>query len=289
MIVVYDKSCTYEVDYVEQLLEPVPHVTNYVTTQELEARSVPCDVLVVSSNVLTWAQCASVVQRLKPKVILHLSEEDGTKPEYVQLSDMCNVVLRQHWFPNKYPHRHNLYQIPLGYMTNYKPNDLTPLLAPNKRHYTWSFIGAVNVARSEMLRACKEHWPNKKHFVATHNIETGIMGRFYGQSVFVPNGRGCVRLDCFRFYEAILAGAIPVVAGDEKEWKETFCFGNDFPPCVWAPTWKEALVQCDTLLQNPEGLQHKQSSLLDWFYRQVQLAQQLIRNGLDAPLAIYDK
>lgn len=289
MIVVYDRSCTYEVDYVEQLLEPIPHLINYVTTTELEARTTQCDILVLSSNVLTWPQCQTVVQRLKPKVILHLSEEEGTKPEFVQLSDMCNVVLRQHWFPSVYPHRHNLYQIPLGFMTNYKPQELRPHLAPHKRHYTWSFIGAVNLVRSEMLRAFNEHWPTKKHFVATNNIETSVMGRFYAQSVFVPNGRGCVRLDCFRFYEAILAGAIPVVAGSEQERKETFCFGNDFPPCVFGDTWKDALFQCDNLLQNHEELQNKQASLLDWFYRQVGLAQQRIRNGLDAPLAIYDK
>ena len=45
----------------------------------------------------------------------------------------------------------------------------------------------------------------------------GFIGNnIYSQSIFVFNGRGNVFLDCFRLYEAIIAGAIPVIVGEKE-------------------------------------------------------------------------
>lgn len=291
-VILYHDSCTWEVDYIKERLCAFPSMRGksclffeHVTTAQLIGWTKPCDILVFSSNTLHLAQVKNIVANVQPKVILHLSEEEGTKPEFVELSDMCNAVLRQHWFPKQYPHRHNIYQIPLGFMTGFLQHPL-PVVPIDKRYYTWSFIGALNQPRVQMIHVIRSHWPTKKHFLAEKGIEVNIMAHFYSQSVFVPNERGCVRLDCFRIYEAIEAGAIPVVVGDKKELQETFCFDGDAPPFVSAQTWPDALVACDTLLSDPDNLLRTQLSIRAWYGRQITRAQERIGRALDAPLVL---
>ena len=55
----------------------------------------------------------------------------------------------------------------------------------------------------------------------------------YRNAKFVPNGRGNAVLDCFRLYEASMAGAIPVVVGSWSEIRETFYFGGDVLPWIF--------------------------------------------------------
>jgi hypothetical protein len=229
-------------------------------------------------------QIRPLLLRMRPKVIIHLADEWGTKPEFVELADLANIVLRQHWFPDKYAARPNIFHLPLGYMTGF-PRDLDTLVLPmSERPYTWSFIGTVNAPRREMLGVIFEAWQSEPCFVRGGGVKVQDMAKIYGQSIFIPNERGAHRLDCFRLYEAMIMGAIPVVVGEEKELEETFTFEHpgDVPPWVTAASWPEALDKCIVLKRDPTALQATQRALLEWLYDHFLLARERITKALCA-------
>jgi hypothetical protein len=104
-------------------------------------------------------------------------------------------------------------QIPLGYAAGFKaaPNTLSSAQRP----YLWSFLGATNKGtRPEMIKALVPFTPQ---FI--HNTDRGNVAplgkeqyeRILRDSVFVPSSMGNVNLDCFRVYEALECGAVPIV------------------------------------------------------------------------------
>ena len=47
--------------------------------------------------------------------------------------------------------------------------------------------------------------------VVAHKLTAREMRAVYNRSQFVVVGRGWTSLDCFRVYEALIAGAVPIV------------------------------------------------------------------------------
>ena len=90
------------------------------------------------------------------------------------------------------------------------------------------------------------------------------MRDIYRESVFVPNGRGNVKLDCFRLYEASACGAIPIVVGNRKEIHETFKEMKN-PPWIFCKTWENAVSKCKKLLENKEKLNLQNKKVRDWW------------------------
>ncbi len=74
-----------------------------------------------------------------------------------------------------------------------------------------------------------------------------------------------MRIDCFRIYEAIIAGAIPVIVADQREIDATFnyMYKNIAPPhsmhIVTAANWMVAAERCKSLLADANGLQTLQA------------------------------
>jgi hypothetical protein len=102
----------------------------------------------------------------------------------------------------------------------------------------------------------------------------------YSNSIFVINGRGNCSLDCFRIYEAIVAGAIPVVVGSSDEINSTFYYNNKRVPFIHEESWEKALVRCNTLLGQPTTLQELQDELLTWWKEQHTKIHSLIQTAL---------
>jgi len=301
-VVLYDKNCTWEIDYVVACLlkplfqnEDISYSCHFLETVELLAYRKDQEddkrILVFTSNLVTFEELKPLLLRFKPHVVIHLSDEWGTKPDFVQLSDFTKVVLRQHWFPQCYAPRTNIFPIPLGFMTKFPFASLiiTPM---NKRELVWSFVGTINKPRKDMLQMLYSNLPNVPQAVHAGGVPIGEVANIYNQSVFVPNERGAVRLDCFRLYEATLAGAIPVVVGSKNELEDTFVYDNDDeddnkndsqkPPWIFANTWQEAIQQCIELLadENRTKLQTLQTKNLVWFKTKMQTAQNRIFTAL---------
>ena len=74
------------------------------------------------------------------------------------------------------------------------------------RPYLWSFFGRVHNDRKTLMHLLEPWEPHYRGYGASPQK----MLEYYMQSQFVPNGKGNVHFDCFRLYEATIAGAVPV-------------------------------------------------------------------------------
>lgn len=230
-------------------------------------------VLVFTSNLNSFKQILKVVQKIKPKIIVHLSDEHEyeNKIQFTKLGDYCDLYLRQYNHPT-YRYTPNTFHIPLGF-TNFgfeytnlglknprwEQIHQSPKNPSLERKYTWSFIGTVKGDRAEMLeRFSKLNGISKYTQTVDEVIET------YSESIFVPCGRGNSSLDCFRLYEASACGAIPIVVGSYNEYSNTFKYENS-PPWIFADTWEEAFRYVNYLLDNPEKINILQEKLIQWW------------------------
>lgn len=261
--VLYHSDCTWEIDYVfqELLRDIMPHTrVFYLTSDKLgnykEKHADDRRVVVFSSSTIAVGHMAQLLQSFQPHVVFHFSDEFGNRPDYCHLAKLVPVFFHQHTF-STYPSYANMVQIPLGFKTGFVYDKLSQQTKPSTdRKLQWSFVGTIkaNSKREEMLELFKRRLPQSFAAHTDGSVSTKDMGQIYTDSVFVPNDRGNVRLDCFRLYEAIFAGAIPVVAGEKNELHETFLFAgpDDFPPFVVADNWVKAAKICSQLLR-PES------------------------------------
>jgi hypothetical protein len=224
-------------------------------------------VIIFTSNLIKFEEIKELVKLIKPRIIVHLSDEVGDKPEYNELGNMCELYLRQ------YNHRHysyteNSYQIPLGY-TNYGFHNINVIdkfkiknINPYKgnRSIDWSFIGWLKSDRHQMISVMSKienNWIGN-----TENINEVV--DVYLNSKFVASGRGNFSLDCFRLYEACACGSIPIVVGDEYELKSTFNY-DVYPPWLFCKNWEEARLRCEEILKDDMLVEKMRISVIDWW------------------------
>ena len=225
-------------------------------------------VLVLSSNHLGIREVRWLIQIARPKVLVHLSDEWGDRPDFAALASTVRLVVRQHHHSD-YAETANVVHMPLGYMKGMllgKASTALDSIAPiASRKHAWSFAGnADKQDRPQALRQFSQ-W---REGVRAEGVSPAEMCDLYKNTVFVPSPRGNVRLDCFRLYEASLAGAIPVVVGSQEELHDTFCKEGN-PPWIFASSWAEAVAKCANELKHPDKLQERQFRLLAWWRDRV--------------------
>lgn len=204
------------------------------------------------------------VIRHTPKIIIQLIDEYWFEHNEIHnsLGNYCELFLKQHRHHCQVEtYTPNTLQIPLGYINGFF-DKTKQIKSVYDRKYNWSWVGNLKSDRREMIN----------HFL---NIPKGIVGSdgainhlemfdVYNDSIFVPSGRGNASLDCWRIYEALLAGAIPVIVGSQHEIECTFTF-TQLPPFVYAETWEEASNKCIKLLFGLEQIQFLQIEIKSWW------------------------
>ena len=109
---------------------------------------------------------------------------------------------------------------------------------------------------------------------------------FFGlltRAKFVPLLRGWIALETYRGWEALDAGAIPVMVGRLEEIRNTFGFfpGPSYlPPWVIAPTWSEAIGQMKLLMANATALDELQVENQRWLRRLLDSTASVVRTAL---------
>lgn len=213
----------------------------------------------------SYDQVKKAIVKLRPKVVIQLADEWAIEHNEIHnlLANYCNLFLRQHRHGSQikfYPK--NLQAMPLGYLNGYVGD--TSIVKPMKdRKYTWSWIGNLKEDRVEMIFKFFSVWNN---IVACNgHLNTEEMYSLYSESRFVPCGRGNSSLDCWRLYEATVAGAIPVVVGSEEEIDHTFRFFGKIPPWIYANTWDEAVVKVQEVQFDLDKLQQMQFRNISWW------------------------
>lgn len=215
-----------------------------------------------------------VVKNIKPLIIIYLSDEHGCVPESTILDKYAKLVFRQYNFAS-FTYSDNNYQIPLGYAENFlrgkKHSDIT-VKKVEEREFNCSFIGSLKSDRIDMVSMFNKHMEKTNIIFVdnTWNIDNlpyspSECFDIYNNSIFVVSGRGNSSLDCFRIYEGILSGAIPVIVGSQDEIKVTFNYGNNIPPLLYFDNWESAAIKCNELLTDIPKLQDIQTNLITWY------------------------
>jgi hypothetical protein len=227
-----------------------------------------------------------LVAEQNPQIVFHMSDECGDHNEWLYIFRSAKHVFRQ------YNHAHYVYppnsiQLPLGYASGYnKSENVKPLV---ERMYKAAFIGELKSDRFEMLGAFEQAFEKDDLFLrATRNswelptlqYSPAATNEVYSDAIFVPIGRGNQSLDCFRFYEAIVSGAIPVIVGDVNEINMTFQYDGYMPSFLYTNNWTSAAGACKhTIKTNFSLLMAIQKHNIDWWNAQVQKIRHLIERA----------
>eukprot|EP00747_Dinoflagellata_sp_TGD_P021131 gnl/TRDRNA2_/TRDRNA2_128289_c0_seq1.p1 gnl/TRDRNA2_/TRDRNA2_128289_c0~~gnl/TRDRNA2_/TRDRNA2_128289_c0_seq1.p1 ORF type:complete len:371 (-),score=2.78 gnl/TRDRNA2_/TRDRNA2_128289_c0_seq1:10-1122(-) len=236
--------------------------------------------LIVSTNQVQLNDLANVMQSLHkrhrlPRLLIHLSDEVGNIPpgdSYNRIVGEDGLVLRQYRHPSyNLASRPLVLTMPLGYAADapFSANSCEASESAQsftQREYDWAFIGTVYAHRVEMMNTLSNDRRFHKHYVG--KLPAADMLKVYKKSTFVPVGRGHRSLDCFRIYESIISGAIPVVVGAKKEIDSTFAEHNGIPMVV-ASDWKAAADKMSRLLGSPEELRALQADTARWVCKTI--------------------
>jgi predicted O-methyltransferase YrrM len=246
------------------------------------------NILVVNEN-CKLDDIINVVKYIKPVVIFYLSDESGESPNTNILDNYTKLLFRQHNHKH-YNYSKNNHQLLLGYSTSFLNGEKSSEIKPKKmidRKINCSFIGAGKSDRYHMANVFRNNMKNTNIMFVENSWDINKLPispqkcfEIYNNSIFVLNGRGNCSLDCFRIYEAIVAGAIPVIVGSVEEITTTFNYNNNLPPFVYDDTWEKVVIKCNELLNNYEKLQQIQDDLLVWWNKQVLFINELILKNI---------
>ena len=267
-----DLFCTQEnnidVIYLSQILnwENNPKIFSDITEKYKKI------IFVFTSNKFGFEKILEIIKILSPIITVHLSDEWGVKPQFQELAKYTKLLLRQ-YSHTQYKNYKNIKYIPLGYM-NGIVNDNTNYVLPSNRKHTWSFIGNLKQDRQIMIEKMKKI---EGHCVG--KCDKNDMIKIYKNSIFVPNGRGNMSLNCFRLYEASMCGAIPIVVGDKKEIEATFLYEEN-PPWIFCKSWDDAVEKCQKLLKNKERLDEMSLDVIKWWDNRIKNIKEIIKKHI---------
>lgn len=171
------------------------------------------------------------IKKKKNFILINLKDEFiPSKQDYtIYQSSYCNYVFRNYFRRNLL--HDNISFFPLGYKHDFwngcdKNTRLLKQLNFD-RNYLWSFAGVIKKSgRRKALWQLDKIKPNFIHAVSgwdtSDSLETLEYRELLCNSHFVPCFRGNCSLECFRIYESLECGAIPIV--QKSSHIETFDF-----------------------------------------------------------------
>ncbi len=184
-------------------------------------------------------------------------------------------VLRCHWSDVFHPEA--VFGLPLGLQHHEPYVDLAPRPA-SERQYVWSFLGQVN--KSSRPEMAMELLTVEPHLLfGTDDLSSLSMWNRSGSrprrytpercaeilldSVFAPSPMGNVNVECWRMYEALESGTIPIV---ERRLGLDYFRGMFGPhPLPTVSSWSEARALMRQTLKDPGALDALQSTCLAWW------------------------
>ena len=237
--------------------------------------------IIVLNRIIKLSLIKVMINKLNPIAIFHLSDEWGVDKDYYDLYRVSDVKLLFHQYSlGKYNFDKNRsFQIPLGYVSGFLQNKSFKNIHHSNqiKKYDFAFVGELKNDRKYMLdkfskifknnaiHLSKTNWSNPNN----QTIKPHELFNLYKQSLFVPIGRGNISLDCFRIYEAIVAGAIPVMCCTSEEIKMTFNFYKKTPNIIFADTWDKAVLISKRYHADKGKLNNIISSNYSWFNDQI--------------------
>jgi GR25 family glycosyltransferase involved in LPS biosynthesis len=191
--------------------------------------------------------------------LLHASDESCTADISIYNHPAIKCVFRNYWRPDCCG-RDKVVTLPLGYLDGKGLSG--SLVIASGRLYDWSFAGATDRnGRLEALAAIKQWRAYPKHKLhltptwgSAANLDAAAYAAILQQSRFVPCLDGFYNTESYRFYEALEAGAVPVIYVDEKETYKNIL---GLAPLVTVSSWSSPVTISDW--------DAKQKELFSWW------------------------
>jgi len=291
----------WEYSWICELFKDIPvefvNLTNMADIYE--------NAIIVFNHDIPYIEYIVRYERFKiPFGLIHLSDEYTRDPIQVYDLTMCKFVLRNCYRLECAQHPKVL-QFPLGYKKHFweggnRQDGFTRSIAT--REYVWSFAGGMRENRKHAMELF-EKIPYHKHKVV---IETGnsfsvpvsgLLTEDYRnlmlQSIFVLCPEGNVSVDCFRVYEALECGCIPIVLKrnsfqwfpDSSYWK-VITHSTTEPPFVMEESMEENKTVMLHLLEDPEQLEERRVACWMFWQETKKRLQETIRKKIEASLKI---
>lgn len=180
-------------------------------------------------------------------------------------------VLRQFWSP-VFESRF-VRPFPLGYSNGFRGTE--PIVPASKRPLAWSFAGAVGKSsRPEAVRAfgrlkpytlvAPDGFEDKGLEISRERLSGPESRRLYEDTVFAPSPMGNVNIECYRVYEALESGCIPIV--ERRPWLDYYrdLLGKDHPIPTF-PSWATAARFAEGLMAQTDRLDALQAECVAWW------------------------
>jgi hypothetical protein len=227
-------------------------------------------VLILSSHVwpledvLPFAEAnpqRQVLVLLGDEFVKFEADRDERRRRFQALFNLFPRVLRQYALGGSFDITKPVFEMPLGYaegmFERFAPIKLS-LRPPESRRHIWSFVGDQKKEdRVEMITKMTQAFGSAPLPDSALSMPLQ-MRKLYENSIFVPIGMGNWNANCFRIYEALSCGAIPVIVLPLRE-REYFFGGlgkwenesdRSLPPFVFLKSWSEAPAVLSYLLKS---------------------------------------
>jgi hypothetical protein len=258
-----------EEDWIKEILGPL--VGEYVTDGKHEV--VLDNALLLDAFICIHDPAYYEKFKGKNAYLVHLLDEGYVGP--YDIYNNFRGVIRCFWsdiFDQRY-----VTKMPLGYCQGIGGGRSAALPATQRR-YVWSFVGQTGKAtRPDAIRALAGVGPNflsSTDFPVRGNSINPDGGRpqllgsrefsqLLSNTVFAPCPMGNVNIECFRTYEALERGAIPIV---EKRWGLDYyrnLLGNHPMPTV--RSWSEARRMVQAMMKNGDQIDRVQRECIEWW------------------------
>jgi len=258
-VVIYDQKWFAEVEWLRRLLHGM----------EIECVSYATQGKVAENSLFVCLQLGSLSPRLLDEisqtrgvVLYHVGDEWYRQPTQAYRS--FSHVIRNFYHPGLvHP---GISQLPLGPCRDTRlAGAPRPIL---ERKNIWSFAGYVTSTRAAMMNALEELTPHVGYAIGGVRtvlplLEPARYLELLHDSMFAPCPMGNVNLECFRLYEALDSGAIPIV--ETRPWLNYFekLLGPHPLPAV--NCWSEAPGLMRALMTDSDALVRKQQEIRDWW------------------------
>ena len=225
------------------------------------------DVYIVNTNKISLKTLSDTlnekIEGNRPVGLIHLSDEwFGGGYDVYRYFDF---VIRTHHAAifEKNP---GIFVIPLGWPG--KTTGDAAIAKSSERRNRWSFMGNLIATRHEMVKSFSSWRPNACHVFgakgnASRRLPKAEFDSLLASSTFCPAPMGNVMAETWRFYEALLAGSIPIVERRLTIDYYRNLFGNH--PIPTFRNWRQALKFAQRSMKDPSVIDSLQAQVLDWW------------------------
>lgn len=280
--VYYHRNASWERDYILSLFPDVLSIelSEWSTLNDLIQLPHDPDVLVLSSQHIGQREALLILKKYRIKLCVLCSDENGGAKNWGRFV-RANLFLKNYGHGSFTHVSLSKVQLPLGFMNGAFEESpwKQAIISAKKRFLPWAFVGNIKQDRLLMIQQFSKYLPSGQA-LTDGSVTPAKMIEIYRKSVFVPNGRGQVSLDCFRIYEAMFAGAIPVIVASSREFERTFSYNDDPPPILVFRSWEEAAQTCAKYLENAERLRSLMYRNVAWIRSKISFIRRLIANSL---------